>query len=38
MDLRHNRPDLILELHDYIMRGQAERVVSLSANLARALR
>ncbi len=38
LNLRHNRPDLILELHDYILRGQAERVVSLSSNLARALR
>lgn len=37
-NLRDSHPDLILELHDYIMRNQAERVVSLSANLARALR
>jgi len=36
--LRTNYPELALELHDYIMRGQTDRIVSLSDYLTQALR
>lgn len=36
--LRTSHPELALELHDYIMRGQANRIVTLSDHLAQALR
>jgi len=36
--LRTTYPELALELHDHIMRGQANRIVSLSDYLAPALR
>ncbi len=36
--LRAACPELALELHDYIMRGQANRIVSLSDDLSQALR
>ena len=36
--LRSERPDLIIELHEYILQAQAERVVSLSDGLTRSLR
>lgn len=34
-ELRHDRPDLVFLLHEYIMRGQAARVISLSEGLTR---
>ena len=36
--LRTSHPELALELHDYIMQGQASRIVTLSDYLAQALR
>lgn len=37
-ELRRSEPEIILELHEFIMKIQAERVITLSQGLARTLR